>query len=337
VFASVALPHGNVTVLFGMPTTSAVGWLQQDLINRILGLAAILVAGLGAAWLGTRFLVTRWTSALRQLARAYGQGSYSEKVSFVNAPRELRDLGETLTLMAQRIEVREEELRSSLEQKNIILKEIHHRVKNNLQIVSSLVNIRGTGISGDVERAALNEVKAHVRALALVHRHLYEGEDVQRVDLRSFMTELCQSVMAGLSRPSQNVRLDVSIPEFMISTDRAVPIALLVTEAMTNSLKHAFPDRRSGRIRVTFEQTGPSVGVLTVADDGVGLPAKSASSPGLGQQLIEAFAKQIGGHLTISGPPGTEVKVTVDDRAEAPPDATDAAPVPPAAESDAAA
>ena len=314
VFSSVALPHGNVTVLFGMPTVSAFGWLEKDLISRVLGLFAIVVAGLGAAWLGTRYLVTRWTSSLGRMARAYGRGNYTTKLEFERAPRELRDLGETLSLMAGRIEMREAELRTSLEQKDTILKEIHHRVKNNLQIVSSLLNIRG-GDSG-FESSALNEVRAHVTALALVHRHLYESDDIERVDLRSFMTELCQRVLAGLSRPSQRISLEIEIPEFMISTDRAIPIALFVTEAMTNSLKHAFAGRKTGRIRVQFERSSHRAGLLTVADDGAGFYPRAAQHPGLGLQLMEAFAHQIGSELVISGPPGTVVQVSVDDGAD---------------------
>ncbi|HUF86705.1 MAG TPA: sensor histidine kinase [Thermohalobaculum sp.] len=314
VFSSVALPHGDVAVLFGMPAISALGGVEKDLINRVLGLAAIWLAGVVAAWLGTRYLVTRWISRLRGMARAFGQGSYAEGPDFAQAPRELRDLGETLSLMAHRIEVREEELRTSLHQKDIILREIHHRVKNNLQIVSSLLNIRG-GAPGAGE-VALAEVKAHVRALALVHRHLYESDDVQRVDLRSFMTELCQSMLAVLSGPSRRVLLDIDIPSFMIATDRAIPLALLVTEAMTNSLKHAFPDGRRGRITVSFTSEAQradhgadgEAGTLTVADDGVGMPAVRAHA-GIGLQLIEAFAKQIDGELDIAGPPGTVIRV----------------------------
>jgi two-component sensor histidine kinase len=315
VFSAVALPHGNVTVLFGMPAVSAFGGLEKDLINRVLSLAAIWFAGLGAAWLGTRYLVTRWTSALRGMARAYGKGDYAPKPNFTNAPRELRDLGETLALMAHRVEVREAELRTSLHQKDLVLREIHHRVKNNLQIVSSLLNLRVGGIADAPEQMALKEVKAHVRAMALVHRHLYESDDIQRVDLGSFMTELCQGTLAGLSAPSRRVSVEIDIPEFMISTDRAVPIALLVTEAMTNALKHAFPDGRRGRIQVAFARDGAHSGTLTVADDGIGIPAKARETSGIGLKLIEAFARQIGGELTYSGPPGTVVRVTFDDGA----------------------
>ena len=313
VFSSVALPHGGATVLFGMPAASSFGWLEKDLFYRVLGLAAIVLAGIGAAWFGTRYLVTRWTSSLRGMARAYGQGNYAPKPNFAKAPRELRDLGETLAIMAQRIAVREEELRASLNQKDIILREIHHRVKNNLQIVSSLLNIRTGSVISSAGQSALSEVKAHVRALALVHRHLYENDDVEQVDLRSFMTELCQSTLAGLSSPSQRVSLAIDIPEFMISTDRAIAIALLVTEAMTNSLKHAFQPGQPGRIFVSFAREGDRSGTLSVADDGVGISPALPDTGGIGLQLIKAFAKQIGGRVTISGPPGTCIRVTIGD------------------------
>jgi two-component sensor histidine kinase len=309
VFSSVALPHGDVTVLFGMPAVNALGGVEKDLLNRVLGLAAIWLAGIVAAWLGTRYLVTRWISRLRGLARAYGRGSYAEQPDFDQAPRELRDLCETLSLMADRIEVREEELRASLHQKDIILREIHHRVKNNLQIVSSLLNIRGGGAAGTAGEAALAEVKAHVRALALVHRHLYESDDTQRVDLRAFMTELCHSMLAVLSGPARRVQLDLDIPSFMIATDRAIPLALLVTEAMTNSLKHAFSGGRPGRISVSFQSEGEEMGTLTVADNGVGMTPGARDHAGIGLQLIEAFAKQIDGTLEIGGPPGTVIRV----------------------------
>jgi two-component sensor histidine kinase len=100
----------------------------------------------------------------------------------------------------------------------------------------------------------------------------------------------------------------------MISTDRAIPIALMVTEAITNSLKHAFPDGRAGTIRVAFEPDGPQTGVLVVEDDGVGFPEGAPAAGGLGLQLIEAFARQIGGDVRFSDPPGAAIRVTVDDR-----------------------
>lgn len=318
VYSSVALPHGDVTMLFGMPADAAVGWIQRDLVMRLLSLAAIWVTGIGAAWLGTRRLVTRWTEALRDMAHGYGRGDYSAKLDFGGAPAELRDLGNTLMLMASRIEAREEDLRQSLGQKDMLLREIHHRVKNNLQIVSSLLNIHGSATARSSDRQALEEVKMRVRALALVHRYLYEGEDVQLVRLNPFMTELCHTLVKTLTARTRPIRLEVDVPELTVLSDRAVPIALFVTEVVTNALKHAFPNGRSGRITVRLAPEGDEHGwVLRIMDDGVGQTGETGADGAepLGLRLMEAFAHQLGGDLSISSEQGTTVSLRLDVRA----------------------
>ena len=307
VFSSIALPHGGVTVFFGMPIGSGIGWLERDLISQILAVLATWLAGIGAAWIGASHLVTRWIKALQDMARAYARGDFSVTPNLTNAPNELHDLGRTLALMGRRVEEREAQLKASLDQKDVLLKEIHHRVKNNLQIVSSLLNIRGDGSGG----RGIEKVKSQVRALALVHRHLYESDDVKEIDLGPFMNELCRSTMVGLASERRRVTLQTSIPAFTIAADRAIPIALLTVEALTNALKHAFPDDREGEIRVAFEPGTPGIGTLSITDNGVGLPRDFDTHSGLGLMLIEAFARQVNGRLTIEGPPGAAIRVVL--------------------------
>ena len=317
VYSSVVLPHGDVTLLFGMPADVAVGWIERDLVTRILSLAAIWITGIAAALIGTRRLVTRWTESLRDMAHGYGRGDYSAKLDFEGAPAELRDLGNTLMLMASRIEAREEDLRQSLGQKAMLLREIHHRVKNNLQIVSSLLNIHGSAAARSNERQALEEVKTRVRALALVHRYLYEGEDVQLVRLNSFMTELCHTLVKSLTDRTRRIRLEVDVPDVTVLSDRAVPIALFVTEVVTNALKHAFPEGRPGCITVRFAVEEDHGCMLQVSDDGIGT-ARDGGPEGdgkpLGYRLTEAFAHQLNGQLSISSDGGTVVTLRLDFR-----------------------
>lgn len=320
VYSSVALPHGNVILLFGVPADVTLGWIERDLVTRILSLAVIWLTAIIAAWLGTRWLVTRWIAPLRNMAQAYGRGDYSAKLDVARAPRELKDFGDTLMLMASRIEAREEDLRDSLAQKDVLLKEIHHRVKNNLQIVSSLLNIHGGRISSAAERHALEDIKTRVSALALVHRYLYEGDDVRLVGLRSFLTELCSTLVRSLSDHNRRVRLEIDLPELAVLSDRAVPIALFVTEVMTNALKHAFPGARTGRIAVRFNLESDTACVLEVSDDGVGCPDERdtenawAADSGLGHQLMEAFARQLNGELSVARGGGTQVSLRLDVR-----------------------
>lgn len=315
VYSSVALPHGNVTVLFGVPAASALGWIEKDLVTRILSVCGIWWTGIGAVWLGTRLLITRWIAALQRMAQVFAGGTYAVKgTDLSRAPDELRGLGETMMLMAGRIEAREEELRRSVQQKDILLKEIHHRVKNNLQIVSSLLNIHGKSVVEPHARNALDDVKTRVRALALVHRYLYEADDVRVVPLQMFMTELCRTLVNSLSDVRRRIALRVDFPEISIVSDWAVPLALLVTEAITNAMKHAFPDGRAGNIAVGLSlDEGSGRALLSVSDDGVGPPAFGPDSGHhLGLHLIRAFARQIGGDLMISGPPGMAVQVGFD-------------------------
>lgn len=315
VYSSVALPHGNVIALFGMPASSALGWLERDLIARVSGLAVIWLTAIGAAWFGTRYLVTRWIASLRRMALSYGNADYSARLDLANAPSELSDLGNTLMLMARRIEGREDELKASIEQKNILLREIHHRVKNNLQIVTSLLNIRRKSARAGEEFSAIDEIRTRVNALALVHRHLYEGDDVRFVNFRSFMTDLSQNTLHILKDDDHQISLHLELPEILIASDKAIPIALLVTEAMTNSIKYAFPSREPGRISVTFRDNDDGTSTLTISDDGIGLPENypaNNNERGLGLNLIRAFARQIEGKVTFSGPPGSAIAITIE-------------------------
>ena len=314
-YSSVALPHGNVTVLFGLPSATTLGWIERDLLTRLLSLAAIWLAGILAAVIGTRLWVTRWISQLRRTARSYSRGDFSARVDFSRAPVELRDLGTTLVNMADRLEVREMDLRRSIEQKDTLLKEIHHRVKNNLQTITSLLNIKMRSVTSDQAHQALEEVQTRVRALALVHHYLYESEDVRFVELRLFVGELCQVLNDTLSASGRQIAIEADVHNITIASERAVPIALLITEAVTNAYKHAFPDGRKGKIQVSIHKLDETSARLTIADNGVGygagqdLPTTVVAGQGVGMSLISAFARQLGEDLEISGPPGTTISI----------------------------
>jgi two-component sensor histidine kinase len=322
VYSSVALPHGNVIVLFGLPSATTLGWIERDLLARLLSLAAIWLAGILAAMIGTRLWVTRWVSQLRRTARAYSRGDFSARVDFSRAPVELRDLGNTLVNMADRLEARENDLRSSLAQKDTLLKEIHHRVKNNLQTITSLLNIHLRSVTSAQAHQALEEVQTRVRALALVHHYLYESEDVRVVELRLFVGELCQVLHDTLSGAERPIRIEADVHNITIASERAVPIALLITEAVTNAYKHAFPDGRAGKILVAIHTLDETSALLTIRDDGVGYGAGTDLSTtvvagrGVGMSLISAFARQLGEDLEVSGPPGTTIALKLRLRAK---------------------
>jgi len=300
-------------VLLGQPTGRLIEPLRTSLMIQIGVLVFVSVAAMMAALIGSRVLVTKWIGRLTEAASSMSVGDLSVRREFEGAPAEFRDLSETLREMAMRLHERETDLRQSLAQKQMMLREIHHRVKNNLQTVTSLLNLYARIPRGEAVKQAFADVQMRINALALVHRHLYESQDLQEVDLHPFMTNLCSLLQDGSGVPPRRVRLGVDIPHVRVSGDRAVPLALLTTEILTNSFKHAFPNQRPGTIsvRITLQEGG--LATLVIADDGVGQSERAAESdlPGsMGRTLIEAFTRQLNGEITVSGPPGTVSTLT---------------------------
>lgn len=295
-------------VLLGQPTARLIEPLRTSLLIQIGVLVFVAVAAMAAALIGTRVLVTNWIMRLTDAASSMSVGDLSVKRAFEGAPAEIRELAETLREMAIRLDEREADLRQSLAQKQMMLREIHHRVKNNLQTVTSLLNLYARIPRGEAVKQAFADVQMRINALALVHRHLYESQDMQEVDLHPFMTNLCSLLQDGSGVPPRRVRLGVDIPHVRVTGDRAVPLALLTTEILTNCFKHAFPNQRAGAISVRIQREADGMARLVIADDGVGQGERSGAGDlpsSMGQTLIAAFTRQLGGEISVSGPPGT--------------------------------
>ena len=300
------IADGNLFVLLGQPTGTLIAPLQRDLAIQIATLSLVVLGGLATAVIGSRLLVTRWIALLTDEARAIETGTTPHAPSFAGAPTEIRELNDTLTAMAGRIKARERELSESLAQKQVMLREIHHRVKNNLQTVTSLLNLYARIPRGEAIKQAFADVQTRINTLALVHRHLYESQDLREIDLAAFMSNLCRLIQDGSGVPARRVGLKLSIPRLTLSGDRAAPLALLTTELLTNAFKHAFPDHRPGLISVRLVADEDGNATLTISDDGVGRSFESDTNPPtMGRNLINAFTRQLGGKLIISGPPGT--------------------------------
>jgi len=309
---------GSLYILLGQPTRTLIAPLQRDLAIQIATLSLVVLGGLFAALIGSQLLVTRWIARLTEEARIITLGEMPIPFNFSGAPTEIRELNDTLMTMAARIKAREAELNESVAQKQMMLREIHHRVKNNLQTVTSLLNLYARIPRGEAIKQAFADVQTRINTLALVHRHLYESQDLREIDLAAFMSNLVRLIQDGSGVPTRRVRLKVDIPSITLTGDRAVPLALLTTEILTNAFKHAFPDHRAGNILVQMRAEPGGRAVLTIADDGVGSAASEpqhviGSTMGtMGQNLIGAFTRQLGGKLTAAGPPGTTITLEFD-------------------------
>lgn len=266
---------------------------------------------LALAWLAigiaTDRQVIRWIVYMRRIAVAYAHGYYAIRpVALEDAPSEFRELGATLSGMAEAIQDRDKRLRDAVAQKTMLLREIHHRIKNNLQIVMSLLNLQSGRLRDSAAQEALRQAQVRVNALALVHNILHEIEEQSSVDLQRLLTDLVAQLHGGLAGDQRDLRIEINIVPRRISGDIAVPLTLLSVEALTNVFKHAYPpDSRGGIVHVDLLPDGQGRLRLTIADDGVGLNGDEESlQSGIGSRLIQAFAEQIGGTVSIKAREG---------------------------------
>jgi len=202
-------------------------------------------------------------------------------------------------------------LQTQLEERDLLLREVDHRTKNNFMMVSSLVEIQRRRSSDDAVKSALSEVLTRIDSFARAHRHLYhEAHKVDSVDMCSYIAELCDALAQALTLHGP-ITLSHTCDEVLVDRDRAVTIGLLINELVTNAAKHAFNGRETGRIEVEFRRTDGGWR-LTVADDGMGIGAGRAinGQGGLGQRLVDAFVRQANAKIsTESGAQGTRVAV----------------------------
>lgn len=203
----------------------------------------------------------------------------------------------------------QERLEKALEEKTVLLNELHHRVKNNLQMISSLLNLQAGSTNDPGLREVLKESQNRVKAMGLTHQLLYEHKDFSRVDLGEYLGRLAQLLMSAYRDRGSGIALDLLLPpeRHYVGLDRAIPCGLAVNELVTNAFKHAFPDDRHGRITLALAAAGDDEIILTVTDDGVGLPANFEISmvKSLGLQLVPLLVEQLQGTLVVKGGSGS--------------------------------
>ena len=216
----------------------------------------------------------------------------------------------------------EKALRTSLREKEALLKEVHHRVKNNLQVITSLLRLE-TGRSAEpAVRTVLKDMQGRIQAMALLHETLYRSSTFASVDLGAYLRQLATQSFRALNTEPGSIQLDLDLASIQVGIDQAIPCGLLLNELLSNCLKHGFMDRRAGGIRIELRRAGDGPQLrLRVSDTGVGLPADFEAKRGhsLGLQLVSDLAKQLGGGLEIEPGPGTVLSVVFTaDEASAP-------------------
>jgi PAS domain S-box-containing protein len=197
----------------------------------------------------------------------------------------------------------EQRIQASLAEKVVMLKEIHHRVKNNLQIISSLLELQSDTIADEDSRRFINESQNRIRSMALVHEKLYHAESFASINFGDYIDSLTQYLFSTLVSDPDQIFFTVDAGDFLLGIDEAIPCGLIVNELVSNSLKHAFPDGRKGEISVRCHTGEEGLITLTVSDNGVGLPPglDFRNTETLGLQLVTMLVKQLRGDIEVDG------------------------------------
>ena len=278
-YVSVGVPRD---AMFGRWLT---GSLQQGLLGG-LALAALLML------VGVALSRTRREETMRQ---------------------ELEQLNLTLEERVHErtaeVERSAEGLRKLLTEKDVLFREVHHRVKNNLQIISSLLNLYANKFPGPEVQRSFTDCLNQVRAMGLVHELLYRSPNVAEIDFDEYLRVLASRFVVSFGRGGQ-IQLDVRSAPLHFDLDTTIPLALIVTEAITNAFKHAFPDGRTGTISVEGMQTGGET-TIRIADNGVGLPTgwEELQSHSLGLKLLRVLAEQVDARLSLKSDGGTVIEL----------------------------
>lgn len=251
-------------------------------------------------------------TARDQLVRDQQEVIARLRESITAAARAEAALREAQATLERRVAERTADLRTALAEQQALLREVNHRVKNNLEVINSLLSLQAAEVADVRARQALTEASHRVRAIGLVHRLLYEAPSLARVDVGRFAEELGQALVVSYGA-GERVRVTVvalSGERLATTLEQAVPLGLILNELLTNALTHAFPGERPGCIQLRIDA---AAGALDLADDGIGLPVSVdvAHPRTLGLQVVQALVRQVGGTLQVLPGPGTRYRLQV--------------------------
>jgi len=309
----------DMFVLAALPSDTATNAVTGRLLTDIgeIFLFALLAA-MGVLF-GAQLFVLAPIARFRGAVRAYRRDGSGFVFDSASAPVEIAELARDFESMAHDVDARQENMQALLRQRDLLVRETNHRVKNNLQIVASLLSLQSRRISEPGAKMQFDLARQRVATLALLHRHLYEQRDTETVNLRSFFTQLMAQLVSAYGQRAQS---SVSVIDMRVPPSVAIPLGLIMTEAVTNAMKYAFPEGRRGRIdlSITVED---GRGHLVLCDDGIGIGDHAGSYSGMGDVLMKGFAEQVSGTLTVEPAPGGGTRIALDFDPGEPPEQPD--------------
>ena len=205
----------------------------------------------------------------------------------------------------------ESQLEESIKEKEVLLKEVHHRVKNNMQVISSILNLQSSYIDDETALSILRESQDRIKSMSFVHESLYQSNTLSEVNFSEYIENIARNLFHSYGRPEGGIKLDFDLQEIYLNLDTSIPCGLIINEIVSNSLKYAFEGRERGRILIEFSRVSDGRLKLNVGDDGIGLPDNFdiETAESLGLQLVTTLITQISGELEIEVKEGTKFNI----------------------------
>ena len=250
-------------------------------------------------------------AAILRGIEAIGSGDLDAKIR-LGRRDEWRIIEKALNNMALDRKHDEEQIKSSLKEKEILLSEIHHRVKNNMQIISSLLKLQSAKIKDEQHVDIFKNAENRIRSMSLIHETLYQSKDFANVDFNGYVKSISNYLLRSYIVTSGAIKLNLEIEDITLGLDHSIPCGLIINELVSNSLKHAFPKGREGEIKIALRTINDHEVELTVSDDGVGIPREidMGNPETLGLELVQILAEnQLDGTLELERDGGTEFRI----------------------------
>jgi two-component sensor histidine kinase len=293
----------EVYLVLSAPSEGLFSWARLNPISAFLLPILAFALALAAVWWVADHEVVRWIVYLRRIAALYARGRYSVRpLRAVAAPAELRDLADAFDTMASTIAARDAALKENLLAKDDLMREIHHRVKNNLQVISSLLNIQQRVMTDPAAISAINDTRQRIIALGQIYRTLYEGPNLKQVDFKAFLGELVGQLLLDYKGRDHSIRTSLNVDPLVVDPDRLAPLALFIVETINNSCKHDFHGVE-GIISIAFH-VHEGQAELVVSDTGTPVETEDR-----GRKMMAVFARQLGGVLSDPADQGGDTAV----------------------------
>ncbi|MCF7928686.1 MAG: sensor histidine kinase [Spirochaetales bacterium] len=214
------------------------------------------------------------------------------------------------------LRVNQEKLKRNLAEREVLLREIHHRVKNNMQIVISLIRLKTGGLSNKEVSTLLEEINNRIYSIALIHEHIYKSDNFTEVDMKSYIESFSSHLVQSSPHMTENISMEIDVEDLPMHIDQAVSCGIILNEALNNCLQHAFPGERKGTVSIRFFHDEDSSCLLQVEDDGQGFDSNGREGS-FGLEIIRILAEQINARLAVnSGKGGTLISLTLKESGE---------------------